>query len=172
MVPSAALPPESPLTAHWIGDDSAPFTLAKNWRVPPIGIFAVGGSIETEFRMSIWALPLTVGSAMLMAVTVTLVSEETSDGAVYSPTEETMPIDLFPPATPFTSHVRVSLVVPVIVGWNCWLASGDITVLDGESKIDTVETPGEVFEIEFAGKNAEQPLKSQTQMANKNSDRA
>jgi hypothetical protein len=62
---------------------------------------------------------LFVVSAALVAVTVTLPPEGTTDGAEYSPFVDTVPTVELPPAIPLTPQVTAVFVVPLTVAVNC-----------------------------------------------------
>lgn len=59
------------------------------------------------------------GSATLTAVTVTVAGLGTDEGALYSPLVLIVPVDVLPPATPFTFQVTCVLVLPETVAVNC-----------------------------------------------------
>ena len=68
---------------------------------------------------------VTVLSALLDAVIVTVDGEGIALGAVYKPVSEIVPTLAFPPAMPLANHVTVLFEVPVTVTWNCcdWLSA-------------------------------------------------
>ena len=79
-----------------------------------------------------------VVSACETAVTVTVAGLGTAFGAVYSPPEEIVPVELLPPVTPFTCQVTAVSEVPVTVAENCRV-DPTLTVFEGaEMVIETV----------------------------------
>jgi hypothetical protein len=85
---------------------------------------------------------LAVASATLTAVTVTL-EPGVDAGALYSPPEEIVPVTVFPPVTPFTSHVTAELFVPVTIAVNRCEAPAEREALLGETV--TTTAPGLVI---------------------------
>jgi hypothetical protein len=61
-----------------------------------------------------------VGSAALVALTVTEAGLGAVAGALYSPLVVIVPTVEFPPVTPFTDQVTPVVVVFVTVAVNCW----------------------------------------------------
>ena len=82
------------------------------------------GEIETETCEEIGvivtlALADWFGSAMLLAVTVTVWFAVTVVGAVYRPVELTTPVVELPPIMQLTDQFTAVFVVPVTVAVNC-----------------------------------------------------
>jgi hypothetical protein len=72
-------------------------------------------------------------SAALVAVILILAGFGTMDGATYKPDPLMIPTVAFPPATPFTAHVRLLFVEPFTVAVNCCEASTMTLALAGVS---------------------------------------
>src|SRR5438045_4937291 len=65
------------------------------------------------------AFALLVRSAAREAVIFTLVANGRSDGAVYSPADEIVPVASVPPRMPFTRQFTAVSLVPVMVAASC-----------------------------------------------------
>jgi len=123
IVPTVAFPPAIPFTLHAtpLAPPPNPATVAVNTCSPPVGTLAVGGETVTVTpSLSVTlAESLADDSAWLTAVTVTLVEDGSTVGAVYvavsAPVDAIVPTVEFPPATPFTSHDTFVLDVPLTV---------------------------------------------------------
>ncbi len=72
-----------------------------------------------RFRIVTLAAPDFVGSATLVADTVTVLGDGTLFGAVYNPPAVMVPTLVLPPATPFTFQVTPKFDEPVTVAVNC-----------------------------------------------------
>ncbi len=109
-------------------------------KLPP---FTVDGEmllkIGTGFSRVTTALALAVGSAALVAATVTVFGAGNVWGAKYIPPELIVPVEEFPLATPFTDQVTAVLLVPVTDTVNCCEAPARTLALVGAT---VTRTPG------------------------------
>ena len=90
------------------------------------------------------AVPARVGSAALVAFTVTAFGEGGTAGAVYMPVAPIVPTEESPPGIPFTAHVTEVLEVPLTVAVNCSLSRTMAVVLLGETETEMMRTGGGV----------------------------
>jgi hypothetical protein len=115
------LPPAKPLTLHANCCEAPPDPeiVAVKSCEPVVGTVAEEGASVSDIDGAklTTAEALAVASATLTAVTVTL-EPGVDAGALYSPPEEIVPVTVFPPVTPFTSHVTAELFVPVTIAVN------------------------------------------------------
>jgi hypothetical protein len=88
------------------------------------------------------AVPARVGSATLIAFTVTAFGEGGTAGAVYMPVASIVPTEESPPGIPFTAHVTEVLEVPLTVAVNCSLSRTMAVVLLGETETEMMRTAG------------------------------
>lgn len=101
---------------------------------PSIVLVAVAEKIVMD------AEPVLEGSAVLVAVTVTVDGEGTAEGAMYSPAPLTVPhAEALHPA-PCTVHVTAAFEVPTTDAFNCWVAPVTTDVLAGVTVITTTGT--------------------------------
>ena len=100
---------------------------------PAIVFVAVAEKIAMD------AEPVLDGSAVLVAVTVTVAGEGTAEGAVYSPALSTVPhVEALHPA-PCTPHVTAVFEVPETEAFNCWVAPVGTEVLFGVTVTATTD---------------------------------
>jgi len=116
MAPTVESPPTIPLTLQMTPVAGLPVaeTVAVNTCTPPVGMLTVPGETVTmrpTFRLTV-AEALFWGDAWLTAMTVTPAEDGRTDGAVYSPVAEIVPVLALPPDVPFTSHVTPALAAP------------------------------------------------------------
>ena len=88
------------------------------------------------------AVPARVGSATLVAFTVTPFGEGGTAGAVYMPVASIVPTEESPPGIPFTAHVTEVLDVPLTVALNCSFSRTMAVVLLGETETEMMRTLG------------------------------
>ena len=81
-----------------------------------------------------------VGSAALVAVTVTLAGEGIAEGAVYNPVPLIVPQAAALHPLPCTFHVTAVLEVPTTDALNCWVAPGTSEELTGVTVTTTTGT--------------------------------
>ena len=115
--PSAETLPAAGITAQVTAGLLVPVTLAVNCRVWRANSLAVVGATLTAtvgVRLTM-AEAVLVGSATLVALTVTVWAEATDSGAVYKPVLE------MEPTGGLIDHVTAVFAVPVTVAVNCWL---------------------------------------------------
>src|ERR1039458_9453269 len=101
----------------------------------------MGEELETEViaRPPVGTLTVTIAdadlveSAVLVAVTATLLGLGTVAGAGYKPLAEIVPTGGLAPAMPFTLHVTAVFVVPVTVAVNCCAPPVATVADDGET---------------------------------------
>ena len=138
-VPIVELPPKTPLTLQVTPVLVEPLTEAANcWVFETATVAFVGDMvIDTAAVMLTPALAVFVGSAALVAATVTAPPEGTVEGAEYKPLEDTVPTVELPPAIPFTLQVAAVFVVPLIVAVNCWLWETCTDAAVGDRVIET-----------------------------------
>jgi hypothetical protein len=77
------------------------------------------------------AVPVLVGSAWLVAVTVTICCIVINDGAVYKP------LELMEPTFGLIDQVTAVFAFPVTVAVNCWVSDGPRVAVDGETETAT-----------------------------------
>src|SRR3954471_23626194 len=77
------------------------------------------------------AVPDAVGSAALLATTVTCWLPDTIAGAVYNPVVEMLP------APPVSDHVTPPVVVPVTTALNCWVCDAPSVAVAGTTATAT-----------------------------------
>ena len=118
-------------------------TVAVNCWVCPGPKETEGGLRETDIggKSVTSALDDFVGSATLVAVTVTVWVLETVDGAVYRPLLERVPI------AGFIVHVTLALANPVTVAENCWLCEPYSVAVGGLTAMDEPSTLTTAFEL-------------------------
>jgi hypothetical protein len=119
-----------------------PVTFATNCWVSVLLSVTLAGVTETVttwFTVTV-LLVLLVGSATLVAATVTVAGTGTPCGAVYSPLGDTVPLVVFPPATPFTLQVTDALEVPPTVAVNCCVWATNTDALAGDTVTETADT--------------------------------
>ena len=96
-----------------------PPTVAVNCCVLPAASVDVAGLSETCTGTNVTeALLDNWGPVIVVTVTVTTVADGISEGALYSPLLEIVPVVEFPPATPLTDHPTSWTFVPVTVEEN------------------------------------------------------
>ena len=115
------LPPGMLLTDQLTPAFEVPVTVAANACVPPSEIDADGGftTTVTSGSMVIIEVATRVGSATLVAVTVTVEGEGTRAGAKKRPPGVTVPTLEFPPGIPLILKVTAVFARPVTVANNC-----------------------------------------------------
>jgi ABC-type Fe3+-hydroxamate transport system substrate-binding protein len=116
IVPTTELPPETPFTVH-ITEVFDPAAVAVKICAPPVTTVAIAGETVTPMladKVTV-AVALACGSALLTAVTVTVVPVGRIPGARYRPAVEIAPEVELPPATPFTSQMTFVFELPVTV---------------------------------------------------------
>ena len=100
-----------------------PVILALKSCVPTVGTEALVGLILNKTAAAATIVTLTeadfVGSATLVAFTVTVAGEGTLDGEVYSPLAEIIPHVAPVQPTPLTDQVKAELEGPVTLPANC-----------------------------------------------------
>lgn len=135
IVPSAALPPETPFTLQTTARSGLPepVTLALNVCAAPVATFAEFGEIviKTSLLNMTFAEALFEGSPSLVAVTVTLPAGGRICGAVYRPAFEIVPAVALPPAMPSTLQVTAVSLVPVTSAVKDCIPPRKIVALDG-----------------------------------------
>lgn len=147
MVPTTALPPAAPFTAHVTGVVVLPETIVLNCNVLLRTKLAVIGITVRELEaatMFTFAEALNVVSACETAIIVTVVGFGTLKGAVYRPVVEMMPMVEFPPAVPFTCQVTAVPALLLTFAPNCNVPDVGILALSGDIEIDDVALPREV----------------------------
>jgi hypothetical protein len=106
----------------------------------------VGGEMESRTGTGLMtvteAVPARVGSATLVAFTVTPFGEGGTAGAVYMPVASIVPTEESPPGIPFTAHVTEVLDVPLTVALNCSFSRTMAVVLLGETETEMMRTLG------------------------------
>src|ERR1700681_1950785 len=85
--------------------------------------------------------PFFVASAALLAVTVTVFRFARFAGALYSPAALMEPVVAFPPATPFTDHVTLVLLLPVTVAVQLSVLAARTVALGGVTATAFAEFP-------------------------------
>ena len=147
MVPTIALPPATPLTAHVTGVVVLPEIIVLNCNVFPRTRLTVIGVTVREVDA---ATRLTFAEADKVvfvcetAMIVTVVGLGRLKGAVYKPVVEMIPIVEFPPGVPFTCHVTAEVERLLMFAANCNVADVGILALSGEIEIDDVALVREV----------------------------
>ena len=143
IVPTDVLPPTKPLTLHvnCCATPPDPETVAVKSCEPFVGtVVDEGASVrDIDGAKLTTAEALAVASATLTAVAVTLEFGVVA-GALYSPSDEIVPVMVFPPVTPFTSQVTAEFFVPVTIAVNCWVAPAERETLFGYTV--TTTAPG------------------------------
>jgi hypothetical protein len=133
IVPTVAFPPTIPATLQRTFVFGDPVTMEEKLSVVPVTTFATVGITDTETTS--WTVttaePEAVGSAKLVAVTVTFGGEGAASGAVYTPSAEIVPTVLFPPEIPFTAQVTDAFDVPTTPAVNVVMAPGATVARDG-----------------------------------------
>lgn len=109
--------------------------VARKACVAPSSTLALGGArvMATSLATVICAAADFVASAWLVAVTLTVAGEGKSAGAVNTPLALIVPVVAEPPATPFTFHVTLVLVVLLTVAVNVCELPSNIVALVGET---------------------------------------
>ena len=100
-----------------------PVTDALKSCVPEVGTDALVGAMlnktATAATIAAFAEADLVGSATLIAFTVTVAGVGTLDGGIYSPLLEIVPHAASVQPAPLTAHVTAVFEVPVTFGTNC-----------------------------------------------------
>jgi len=139
-VPTVEFPLVTPLTVHVTAVFAVPVTETVKASVVPTFTFAVegvnvtltGGSMVTAAEADL------VGSATLVAVTVTVEGVGTAAGAVYTPVAGvTVPSMESPFSTPLTVQVTAVFAVPVTVGVKVCVAPTNTLAVVGEMDTTT-----------------------------------
>jgi hypothetical protein len=124
-----------------------PLTVIAN---VPAGTYAgaIPDSTGTGFSNVMELLPVTLPSAELTAVTVTVPAPAMFAGAVYMPVELIVPVVALPFATPFTCQLTAVFVAPETAALKDCAAPARTLTVAGES---TTETPAPAggAELEF-----------------------
>lgn len=140
-MPTVALPPATPFTAHVTGVVVLPETIVLNCSVLPRTRLTVIGitvrELDSATRLT-FAEALKVVSACEIAMIVTVVGFGTLKGAMYRPVVEIMPMVEFPPGVPFTCHVTAVVELLLRLAPNCNVPEVGILALSGEIEIDDV----------------------------------
>ena len=125
-VPTVAFPPRTPFTLNRTVVIAAPVTVAVNCCVAPFITFALVGDMLTFTPAEIVTVAVAdlVGSATLVAVTVTVAGDGIVPGAVYKPVELMVPHAAPVQPAPETLKVTAVFVVPVTVAVNCSVPLG------------------------------------------------
>jgi UDP-N-acetylmuramyl tripeptide synthase len=102
--------------------------------------YAVVVLVEVAEKITMDAEPVLDGSAVLVAVTVTVDGDGTAEGAVYSPAPLTVPHAAELQPAPCTVHVTAVFEVPTTDALNCCVAPITTDVLAGVTVTTTTAT--------------------------------
>jgi hypothetical protein len=130
-------------------------TTALNCKLPLAETLALlGFTVTLMMEMVTVAVADFEVSATLVAVTVTVLGEGATDGAVYRPLAETVPQVAPAQPAPVTAHVTLVLDVPVTVAVNCCVPPASTDAVVGLTVMETTAMTVTVAEADFVGSAA------------------